>query len=68
MKSLTDILAEAQALDTTSLDALVPGVAQIVTDLQAVIAAQTTPAVDPIATIVTTTESGATATFVPQAA
>jgi hypothetical protein len=68
MKTAQDILAEVQAIDTASLDAVVPALAQVVTDLQALIAAQTAPAVDPIATIVTTTASGVSATFVPQAA
>jgi hypothetical protein len=67
MKSLTDILAEAQAIDTTSLDGVTSAFAQVVTDLQAVIAAQTTTA-DPVVSVTTTTQSGATETFVPQAA
>jgi hypothetical protein len=67
MKPLTDILAEVQAIDTASLDAVVPGLAQVVTDLQAVIAAQTTVA----ATTVPLTQNlsdGTTATFFPPAA
>ena len=34
-KTVADIIAELQALDTTALDAVVAGVAQAVTDLQA---------------------------------
>jgi hypothetical protein len=66
MKSLQDILAELQALDTTEVSELEAAIAQTVTDLQAVIAA--TPAsADPVVSITTTLKSGATETFVPQA-
>jgi hypothetical protein len=67
MKSLNEILAEVQAVDTTSLDAAVAALAQVATDLQAQIDAQSAAA-DPIVSVTTTTESGVTATFVPQAA
>jgi len=64
-KQLTDILAEVQALDTTTLDGLEAGIAQIVTDLQAVIAANPTNS-DPVVSITATLQSGATVAFVPQ--
>jgi hypothetical protein len=63
MKQISDIVTELQALDTTALDAVVAGVTQAIADLQAF----TAPAADPVVSITTTTESGATATFVPQA-
>jgi ribosomal protein S10 len=62
--TLQSILAEVQAIDTTNLDSVVASIAQVVTDLQTLIAVPV--AVDPIVTIVTTTASGVVETFVPQ--
>ena len=67
MRTLQEILAEVQAIDATSVDAVQAAVAQIVTDLQAQIDAQAAPVVsDPVVSVTTTTQSGVTATFVPQ--
>jgi len=66
MKSLTEILAEVEALATVTEDQFEASVATVVTDLQAVIAAPVTS--DPVVSVTTTTASGATETFVPQAA
>ena len=66
--TLQSVLAEAQAIDTTSLEAVVPAVAQLVTDLQALIAAQpaapATPAA-PVATSVTITFSNNSTQVLP---
>jgi hypothetical protein len=64
MKTLPEIVAELQALDTTVLDSLVAGLNQAITDLQAFVVS----AVDPVVSVTTTTASGVTATFVPSPA
>jgi hypothetical protein len=66
-KTLPEILTEVQAVDTTSLDSVVAALAQVATDLQAVIAATPAPTADPVATVVVTTASGVVTTCVPQA-
>ena len=65
MKTLAQILAELQAADVSALNVAQTAVVQTITDLQAYITGTPAPA-DPVATIVTTTVSGVTATFVPQ--
>jgi hypothetical protein len=66
MKSLPEILTEVQALATVTEDQFEANLATAVADLQALIAASTTAA-DPVVSVVTTTQSGVQATFVPQA-
>lgn len=68
MKDLNTIVSEAQGLDTTSLDAVVAGINQLVADLQAYIAANpSAPVADPVVTVTLTTEGGVATVFVPQA-
>jgi hypothetical protein len=62
------IVAAAQALATVTEDQFETTLATFVTNLQAFIAATPAPAADPIVTLVGTTQSGATVTFVPQTA
>lgn len=70
MKTLPEILAELQALESTEVSVLEAAIEQTVEDLQALVNA--TPvgpgAADPIVSITTTTQSGVTAEFVPQPA
>lgn len=65
MKTLNDILVEVQALATVTEDQFEPSLATVVADLQAVIGAQAP--VDSVVSVTTTTQSGVTAVFVPQA-
>lgn len=67
MKTLEEILAELQTVDTTQLNQVEAQLQQTIGDLQLFIANQvpTPPAADPIVTVVTTvtTQSGATQSF-----
>jgi hypothetical protein len=65
MPTLQSILAEVQAIDSTQVDAATAAIAQVVTDLNTLIAAGT-PAADPVVSVQTTTQSGVTTTFVPE--
>jgi hypothetical protein len=63
MPTLQSVLAEAQAIDTTQLEGVPAAVAQIITDLQALIAAAPAPAADPVVSFTETHQSGATVVF-----
>lgn len=65
MKTLNDILVEVQALATVTEDQFEASLASVVADLQTVIGAQSPT--DPVVSVTTTTQSGVTAVFVPQA-
>lgn len=64
--TLQSILAEVQAIDTTNLDSVVAALAQVVTDLNTLIAVAPVATINPITTIVVTFGDATTESFVPQ--
>ena len=66
MKTLVDVIAELNALDTTELSSLTAAIATAVTDLQAISDAAGTvaaPVEDPVAIVVVTTKAGVVTTL-----